>query len=58
MMYYPTTFGCKKINSSVSMVEKAISNHMSPQYDFDLEDTKPISLHDTLGHDDASPNQV
>ena len=31
---------------------------MSPQCDLDLEDSKPIFLHDTLAHDEASPYQV
>ena len=26
--------------------------------DLDFEDTKPIFLHDTLAHDDASPYQI
>ena len=31
---------------------------MRPNYDVELEDSKPIFLHDTLDHDDASSIQV
>ena len=31
---------------------------MSPHCDLELEDSKPVFLHGTLAHDDASPNQV
>ena len=48
----------KKIGGSVDMVGTVIRNYMSPQYDHELEDSKPIFLHDTLAHDDASPYQV
>ena len=37
------------------MVETVISDYMSPQCDLDLEDRKPLFLHDTLTNDDASP---
>ena len=40
------------------MVETVISDHMSPCCDLELEDSKPIVLHDTLAHDDALPYQV
>ena len=57
-MYYPIKFGCKKISSSVDMVETVILDYMSSQYDPELEDSTPIFLYDTLAHDDASPHQV
>ena len=58
MMYHPLKIGCEKISSSVDMVETVISDYMSPQCDLDLEDSKPVFLHDTLAHDYASPYQV
>ena len=42
MTYYP------KISSSADMVETLIFNYMSPPCGLGLEDSKPISLHDTL----------
>ena len=58
-MYHPIKCGCKKISNSVDMVKTVIFDYMSPQYDPDLEDSKPIFLHDTLAHDDdVSPYQV
>ena len=53
MMYHPIKFGSKKISSSVDMVETVISDYMSPHCDLELEDSKPIFLHDTLAHDNA-----
>ena len=32
------------------MVETVISDYMSPHCDLELEDSKPIFLHDTLAH--------
>ena len=58
MMYHPIIFGCKKISSSVDMVETVISDYMSPHCDLKLEDSKPIFLPDTLAHDNAPPYQV
>ena len=58
MMYHQIKYGCKKLSSSVDMVETVLLDYMSPQYDFELEDSKPIFLHDTLAHNDASPYQV
>ena len=58
IMYHPITFGCKKIGSSVDKVETVIFDQMSPNCDPELEDSKPIFLHDTLVHDDSSPYQV
>ena len=60
MMYQPITFSCKKISSSVDMIETVILDYMSPHYDpeLELEDSKPIFLHDTLAHDNVSPYQV
>ena len=40
------------------MVERVILGYMSHHYDPELEDSKPIFLHSTLAHDDASPHQV
>ena len=57
-MSHPITCGCKKISSSVDMVERVILGYMSHHYDPDFEDSKPIFLHNTLAHDDASPYQV
>ena len=53
MMYHPIKFGCKKISSSVDMVDKVISDYMCLQCDPEFQDSKPIFLHDTLAHDDA-----
>ena len=58
MMYHQIQFGCKKISSSVDIVEIVISDHMSPHCDLELEDSKPDFLQDTLLHGDASPYQV
>ena len=58
MMYHPIKFGCKKISSSVDMVETVIFDHISPNCGLDLENSKPIFSHDTLAHDAASPYQV
>ena len=57
-MYHPIKSGCKKISSSVNMVETVIFDHVSPHGDLELEDSKPIFLPDSLAHDDASPYQV
>ena len=58
MIYHPIKCGRKKISSSVDMVETVILDYMSPHYDPELEDSKPICLHNTLTGDDASPYQV
>ena len=58
MRHHPIRCGCKKISSSVDVVETLILDYMSPNYDPELEDSKPIFLHDTLAHDDASLYQV
>ena len=57
-MYDPIKCGCKKISSSLDMVETVTLDYMSPHYDLEPEDSKPIFLHDTLAHDNASPYQV
>ena len=57
-MYHPIKFGYKKSSSSADMVETHISDQMSPHCDPELEDRKPIFLHDSLAHDVASPCQV
>ena len=54
MMYHPTICGCKQIISSADLVERVISDYMSPHYDLELDDSKPIFLHDTMAHDEAS----
>ena len=54
----PSKFACRKISSSADMVEIVISDQMSPHCDPELEDSKPIFLHDTLAHDVASLHQV
>ena len=58
VMYHPIKFGCKNISSLADMVETVISDKMSPRCDPELEDSKPIFLHDNLAHDAASPYQV
>ena len=58
MMYHPIKFGCKRISSSVAMVETVISNYMSPHCDLELEDSKPVFMHNTLAHEDVTPYQV
>ena len=40
------------------MVETVISDYMSLHWDLELEDSKPVSLGDTLAFVDASPYQV
>ena len=57
-MHNPIKYGWKKIISSVDVVKTVISDYISPHCDPELEDSKPIFLHDTLAHNDASPNQV
>ena len=47
MMYHPIKFGCKQIDSSADMVETVIFDQMSSNSDPELEDSKPIFLHDT-----------
>ena len=51
MMYHPIKSGYKKISSSA---ETVISDYMSPHCDPELEDSKPIFLHDTLAPDATS----
>ena len=57
-MYHPIKFTCKKIRSSVDMIETVITDHKSPHCDIDVENSKPIFLHYTLAHDDAPSYQV
>ena len=40
------------------MVEAVTFDYMSPNCAPKLEDSKPIFLHGTLAHDDASPHLV
>ena len=58
MMYHPIKFVCKMISSSADIIETVIFDYISPHCDPELEDSKPIFLHDTLAHDVASPYQV
>ena len=58
MMYHPIKFGYKKINSSADIVETVMYDQMSPHCDPELEDSKPVFLHDTLAHDVVSPYQA
>ena len=58
VMKHPTKFGCKKISSSVDMVEMVIFNQMNSYSDPELEDIKPIFPHGTLAHNVASLYQV
>ena len=51
-------FGSKKISSSAHMMETVIFDQLSPHGDPELEDRKPVFLHDILAHDVASPYQV
>ena len=54
----PSKFGCKKISSSADMVETVTFDQTSPHCDPELQDRKPIFLHDILAHYVASPYQV
>ena len=58
MMHHNIKCGCKKISSSVNVVEKVIFDYVSPHCDLELEDSKPIFLQDTLAHGDPSSYQV
>ena len=60
MMYHQIKFGYKNISSSADMVETVTFDQMtlSPHSDPELEDSKPILLHDTLAHNITSPYQV
>ena len=44
MMYHPIKFDCKKISSSVDMVETVMLDYLSTHYDLDIEDSKPFSI--------------
>ena len=57
-MHHPIKFGYRKISSSEDAVETVTYNYISPHCDPGFEDSKPIFLHDTLAHGDASPYQV
>ena len=46
------------MSSSVGIVDTVIFDYMSLQYDPELEDSKPIFVHDTLAHENAAPYQV
>ena len=58
MVYNRIKFGWKKTSSLADMVEIVTFDQMSPHCDPELEDSKPIFLHDTLAHGVASPYQV
>ena len=55
-MYQTIKFGGKRISSSVDIVETVIFDYMNPHCD--LQNSKPVFLHDTLAHDAASPYKV
>ena len=50
MMYHPIKFGYRKFSISADMVEIVTFDQMSPHCDPELEDSKPIFLHDTSAH--------
>ena len=54
----PSKFGCKKISNAADMVQRVISDQLSPQLDHELEDRKSIFLYGILAHNVASPYQV
>ena len=56
-MYHPNLVA-KKVSSSTDMVETVIFDQMSPHCGPELEDRKPIFLHDILAHNVAPPYQV
>ena len=58
MMHHRIKFSCQNISSSADMVDTVTSDYMSPQWYYEIEDSKPVFLHDTLAHDDASLYQV
>ena len=58
MMYHPIKFVCRKISSSLDMVETVIFDYMSLNCDLELEDSKQIFSHDTLAYDDTSPHKI
>ena len=58
MMYHPINCGCKKVGGSLDVVETVLPDYKSLHCDPDLEESKPIFLHDTLAHDDSSAFQV
>ena len=58
MMYHAIKSGCKRTSNSVDMVETVISDYTSPHCDLELENSKPIFLHDTLAHGEISPYHV
>ena len=57
-MHHPIKLCSKKISSSADMVETVTFDQTSPHCDPELQDRKPIFLHDILAHYVASPYQV
>ena len=57
IMYNPNLVAKRSAVQQIS-VETVIFDQMSPNCDPELEDSKPIFLHDTLAHDISSPYQV
>ena len=55
--YQQTKSSCKRINSSKERVD-SFHLQISLHCDLDLEDRKPIFLHDTPAQDDASPHSL
>ena len=58
MINHQIKHGFKKISSSADVVETVILDYMTPHYYPELEDSKPMILHDTLAHDNRSSYQV
>ena len=59
IMYYQTKVGSKRISNSEDTVETVIVWSYKPLLcDLDLENNKPIFLHDPPAHNDASQYQV
>ena len=58
MMSHPIKFGQKRVISSADNAEAVIHGYLSTYCGFDLEDSKPIFLQDTLANDDASQYHV
>ena len=56
-MYHKIKLGCKKISSSVDMVERVIFDYLSPHCDPNLKTANQSSCM-TPARDDASPYQV
>ena len=58
MLYYQTKSGCKQTSDLKDTVETVTFYYINPCCDLDLEDSKPIFLHDTPPHDNTPPYQA